>query len=397
MSILATGDDSRIQQFKQVWDWTNAQQVTTGYEHAMELAADNPVACGFSTLILADNLYQPQRFALALTALANGLVVGVQTATGTSFSPSAVLKFVLGNHEPAIPSAVYAPGLVGKTILITGAAGSIGSVLTQTLLEQVPGCRLVLLDNAETPLVALNRRLHARYRDRFSLYPGDICDAARMKQLGVEHAPHIVLHAAACKHVDLMEQHPAQAHHVNVAGTQTLLEAFPNSRFVLVSTDKAVDPQGVMGQTKRMAEGLVLKARAAGQTASLVRFGNVVGSNGSVIPWFWRLAKMGLPLPVTSPDITRYFISKEKAAQTILLAGGMEDPAACITRRDSEPVNIAQLAQLIARLQQQPVQINEVGLRPGEQLDEQLLPASLQHLEPNHWGCYLLDDAMAAE
>lgn len=230
--------------------------------------------------------------------------------------------------------------LKGKTVLVTGAAGSIGSELCRQVLRFGPK-RLIMLDQAETPLFFIERELRAKQQaslsgakdpDQLVACIGDIRDKARMSAVFAAHQPHVVFHAAAYKHVPMMEKNPAEAVHNNVVGTQTIADlACENqvSAFVLVSTDKAVNPTSVMGTTKRITE-LYVDSLARRQSPDApqtkfcaVRFGNVLGSNGSVVPIFREQIQRGGPITVTDPKMTRYFMTIPEAAQLVLQAGAI--------------------------------------------------------------------------
>jgi len=276
-----------------------------------------------------------------------------------------------------------ADGLRDRTILVTGAAGSIGSEIVRQLTRFNVG-KLVLIDNAETPMFNLENELlehfaHAPVRTILA----DVTDQARMEGVFKEYEPDFVFHAAAYKHVPLMEQNPYEAVRVNVGGTTILTNLavkYKVEKFVMVSTDKAVNPTNVMGASKRTCEQ-ILRSRSAleGNKTQFVitRFGNVLGSNGSVIPIFRRQIEEGGPVTVTHPDITRYFMTIPEACQLVLEAGFMGSGGEIFVFDMGKPVKIADLARQMIKLSgyepDKDIKIEFTGLRPGEKLYEELL------------------------
>jgi FlaA1/EpsC-like NDP-sugar epimerase len=276
-----------------------------------------------------------------------------------------------------------ADGLRDRTILVTGAAGSIGSEIVRQLTRFNVG-KLVLVDNAETPMFNLEGELlehfaHAPVRT----FLADVTDQARMERIFNEYKPDFVFHAAAYKHVPLMEQNPYEAVRVNVGGTTILTNLavkYKVEKFVMVSTDKAVNPTNVMGASKRTCEQ-ILRSRSSleGNKTQFVitRFGNVLGSNGSVIPIFRRQIEAGGPVTVTHPDITRYFMTIPEACQLVLEAGFMGSGGEIFVFDMGEPVKIVDLARQMIKLSgyepDKDVKIEFSGLRPGEKLYEELL------------------------
>ncbi|MFQ5658311.1 MAG: polysaccharide biosynthesis protein, partial [Candidatus Methylomirabilales bacterium] len=267
-----------------------------------------------------------------------------------------------------------------KRILVTGAAGSIGSEICRQLATFEPEM-LLLFDRAESSLYFIDLELR-RACPSLKVIPvvGDILDRQKVEEVIRVHAPDLVYHAAAYKHVPLMETHPLEAIQNNVFGTETVVEAARQGKvkkLVFVSTDKAVRPIGVMGMTKRLAEGL-LHACNGGPTAFVaVRFGNVLGSDGSVVPLFrWQIVKGG-PVTVTHPEATRYFMLLSEAAQLVLQAGAMGKGGEIFFLDMGEPVKIMDLANNLIRLSGlelgEDIQIEVTGLRPGERLNEALV------------------------
>ena len=301
---------------------------------------------------------------------------------------------LLGRAPVAPRLDLLANELHGQIVLVTGAGGSIGSELTRQILAQRPS-QLLLLDHNEFGLYTVHQELLALARaagwvpDVIPLL-GSVTATASMHALCARYRPAIVYHAAAYKHVPLVEQNPGQGIDNNVMGTLSMALAARDAgvrRFVLVSTDKAVRPTNVMGATKRMAE-LILQAFAldasAGSTCfSMVRFGNVLGSSGSVVPLFRRQIAQGGPITVTHPEVTRYFMTIPEAAQLVLQAGAMGQGGDVFVLDMGEPVKIMDLARRMVTLSGLSVReadrpdgdipIAITGLRPGEKLYEELL------------------------
>jgi FlaA1/EpsC-like NDP-sugar epimerase len=296
-------------------------------------------------------------------------------------------------RDPVPPDAeLLARDLAHKTVLVTGAGGSIGSELCRQILRQQPS-RLLLLDHSEYALYSIHQELEQLCRHEgmaVDVTPllGSVNHEARLREICELHRPHTVYHAAAYKHVPMVESNPAEGARNNVFGTLNMARVARNcgvARFVLVSTDKAVRPTNIMGASKRMAE-LVLQAMAAdgGPTCfSMVRFGNVLGSSGSVVPLFRRQLEAGGPLTVTHAEVTRYFMTIPEAAQLVLQAGAMAQGGEVFVLDMGEPVRILDLAHRMVELSgltvrdaanpQGDIEIAITGLRPGEKLYEELL------------------------
>ncbi len=288
--------------------------------------------------------------------------------------------------------AIYTE-LKGKKILVTGAAGSIGSELVRQLIQYRPSL-LILCDQAETPMHEFMLELQEKHKNaNVKGYLGDICDRQRMEHLFEVYNPQIVFHAAAYKHVPLMEENPSIAVMNNVLGTKTLAElsvANDVEKFVMVSTDKAVNPTNVMGASKRIAEIYTqsyyrhLTKDADGSEGTkqatkfvTTRFGNVLGSNGSVIPRFKKQLEKGGPLTVTHAEITRYFMTIPEACLLVIEAGVMGQGGEIFVFDMGKPVKISDLARKVIKLAgKEPdvdIRIVYTGLRPGEKLYEELL------------------------
>ena len=297
------------------------------------------------------------------------------------------LDDLLGRDPVRLDKAGLQELLTDKTVLVTGAGGSIGSELCRQIAHFLPS-QLVLFEQSEFALYTLEQELKQAFPElKFVCIVGDVRDAARVDEVLQQYRPASVFHAAAYKHVPMMEQNNAwQAIRNNVLGTWTVARAAQQhgvAKFVLISTDKAVNPTNVMGASKRLAE-LVCQALQSPSTGGgeggtrfvMVRFGNVLGSTGSVIPKFRAQIAQGGPITVTHPDITRYFMSIPEAAQLVLQAGLMGQGGEIFVLDMGEPVKIVDLAKELIRLSglsEDDIKIEFSGLRPGEKLYEELL------------------------
>ncbi|MEM0985759.1 MAG: nucleoside-diphosphate sugar epimerase/dehydratase [Pseudomonadota bacterium] len=272
----------------------------------------------------------------------------------------------------------------GKRVLVTGGGGTIGLELARQCAALQPA-QLSILDASEYNVYRANLSLRREYRGLpLNAVLGDVRDATRVDELFRQIRPEIVLHAAALKHVPLMEQHVCEAILTNVAGATNIARAASavgTERMVFISTDKAVDPDNVMGATKRLAEIAVARvAKQSGLTPSLVRFGNVLGSSGSVVPLFKEQIEAGGPVTVTHPDVSRYFMTVDEAASLTLQAAALQQPSAAaklFVLDMGEPIKIHALAEAMIRMQGKvpgvDVEIEYTGLRPGEKLHEALV------------------------
>ena len=299
------------------------------------------------------------------------------------------LEDLLGREEVRLDSDGLHRLLGGRTVLVTGAGGSIGSELARQIARFEPKL-LVLLELSEFALYQIEQEFSLRLpKTPIACMVGDVKDAARMEGLFARYRPEVVFHAAAYKHVPLMENENAwEAVRNNVLGTLCVAEAAQRhgtGEFVFISTDKAVNPTNVMGTTKRIAEMVCQGLQQPGGTRFvMVRFGNVLGSNGSVIPKFREQIARGGPVTVTHPDIVRYFMSIPEAAQLVLQAGLMGQGGEVFVLDMGEPVKIADLARDMIRLSgftEEDIRIVYTGLRPGEKLFEELL-ADGEHTLP---------------
>src|SRR3954465_15034002 len=291
---------------------------------------------------------------------------------------------VLGREAVRIEIDRAGSYLAGEVVLVTGAGGSIGSELCRQISRVGPK-RLVLLDNAENSLFEIRRELeHDRHFTRTAAVLADIKDATRMREIFDEHRPAVVFHAAAYKHVPLMEENPVEAVRNNAVATRIVSAAAGETgvkRFVLVSTDKAVSPATVMGASKTLAEWAVEAAQHRFEQTrfATVRFGNVLGSSGSVVPIFRRQIAAGGPVTVTDESMTRYFMTIPEAVQLIIHSGQLGRGGEVYVLEMGEPVRIVDLArkmiQLSGREPDRDVAIEIVGRRPGEKLHEELFNA----------------------
>jgi len=293
------------------------------------------------------------------------------------------IKDLLGRDSIKLNMELIGKGLNKKTILVTGAAGSIGSEIVRQL-SRFSIRKTILIDQAETPMFHLENELREKYSNlQFQLLLADVTNPEMMESIFREFHPDIVFHAAAYKHVPLMEENPNEALRVNVGGTKIITDLsvkYGVKKFVMISTDKSVNPSSVMGASKRVCEMVVQsRAQQAGVETQFVitRFGNVLDSNGSVIPLFSKQIEQGGPITVTHPEITRYFMTIPEACELVLEAGFMGKGGEIFVFDMGKPIKIADLArhmiQLSGLVPGKDIQIVFIGLRPGEKLYEELL------------------------
>ena len=301
------------------------------------------------------------------------------------------IEDLLGRKTIDLDNPVIQEEMCNKVVLITGGAGSIGSELVRQIGRT--GCaKLIVLDQAESALYEVQQELQSyKGSDRFVFVVGNIRNEAFMKRIFEKYSPQYVFHAAAYKHVPLMEANPYEAVMTNVWGScnvAQLADRYGVEKFVMVSTDKAVNPTNVMGATKRVAEIIVSCINKESKTNYIVtRFGNVLGSNGSVIPLFEKQMLKGGPLTITHPDITRYFMTIPEACQLVQEAGVMGAGGEVFVFDMGQPVKIMDLAKQMIRLKgynyPEDIDIKVVGLRPGEKIFEELL-ANGENTEKTH-------------
>jgi FlaA1/EpsC-like NDP-sugar epimerase len=295
---------------------------------------------------------------------------------------------LLGRHEIQTDLDSISHYLTGRRVLVTGAGGSIGSELCYQISRFAPAS-LVMLDRDESALHGVQLRLHGRATlDDRSLVVCDIRDPERLAEMFVEHRPEVVFHAAALKHLPLLEMHPVEAVKTNVYGTLNLLRLSVDhgvERFVNISTDKAADPTSVLGYSKRLAERLTSGfARGTRGTYLSVRFGNVLGSRGSVLTAFHAQVEAGGPITVTDPEVTRYFMTTEEAVQLVVQAGAVGKSGEALVLDMGSPVQIDDVARRYAAQSERPIEIVYTGLRPGEKLHEVLFGAGEIDRRPAH-------------
>ncbi|TDS13811.1 polysaccharide biosynthesis protein [Sphingobacterium paludis] len=301
------------------------------------------------------------------------------------------IEDLLGRKPIRLNNPIVEEELNGKTIIVTGAAGSIGSELAR----QIAGLdykRLILLDQSESPLYDLQQVIHLQHPESSHFVVGDVRDRIFMRRIFEKYQPEVIFHAAAYKHVPLMEDNPYEAIWTNVYGSRIMADLameFNAYKFVMISTDKAVNPTNIMGASKRAAEIYVNSCNArSGTNFIITRFGNVLGSNGSVIPLFEKQMERGGPLTLTHPDITRYFMTIPEACQLVLEAGTMGHGGEIFVFDMGKSIKIMDLAKRMIKLKgyryPQDIDIKIVGLRPGEKIYEELLANNENTIATHH-------------
>ncbi|MEM5647607.1 polysaccharide biosynthesis protein [Bacillus sp. II_CA] len=296
---------------------------------------------------------------------------------------------LLGREPVKLDDDGIGEKISGKSILVTGAGGSIGSEICRQVMKFRPS-KIILLGHGENSIYTIEMELKVKYQNKIEIVTeiADIQDRNKIFEVMQKHKPYIVYHAAAHKHVPLMERNPEEAVKNNICGTKNVAEAadlFKVSTFVMVSTDKAVNPTSVMGSTKRIAEMVVQAMDKISETRFVaVRFGNVLGSRGSVIPLFKKQIKRGGPVTVTHPDMVRYFMTIPEASRLVIQAGSLANGGEIFVLDMGEPVKIVDLAENLIRLSGyslEEIGIEFSGMRPGEKLFEELLNNDEIHQE----------------
>lgn len=292
------------------------------------------------------------------------------------------IEDLLGRDPVELDQTLIEKQLRGKRILVTGAGGSIGSEICRQVSSFRPK-ELIILGHGENSIYQLNMELLGKYAEHFRITPviADVQDRKRIFEVMEKYRPDVVYHAAAHKHVPLMEINPREAVKNNILGTRNVAEAANHAKvktFVMISTDKAVNPPNIMGATKRLCEMIVqdMAAKSDSTKYVAVRFGNVLGSRGSVIPLFKKQIAKGGPITVTHPDIVRYFMTIPEAAQLVIQAGSLARGGEIFVLDMGKPVRIVDLAKNLIRLSgysEDDIEIKFTGLRPGEKMYEELL------------------------
>lgn len=375
---------------------------------------------GVELIIIAihtiDGLSLREILSICLTTRARVKIVpdfmhSIDQATGVLPLRDIAEEDLLGRQLTMIDEAACRAMIADRVALVTGAAGSIGSELCAQILALGPRM-LLMLDNNETGLHELCLFLRCHEHPQLVSIVADISDRARMESIFASYRPQVVFHAAAYKHVPMMEHHPAEAVRINVLGTRNVIELarrYPVERFVFISTDKAVAPSSVMGATKRVGE-LMIMASAGHPAASdrhplftAVRFGNVLGSRGSVAPRLIRQIEQGGPVTITHPEMTRYFISVSEAVSLVIQAATLTRGGDMFILDMGQPIRIEDLARKMIRLRglrpDDDVPIVYTGVRPGEKLHEELFAPGEERAPTDHpkiyriFSPFVIDDA----
>ncbi|HEY5223444.1 MAG TPA: nucleoside-diphosphate sugar epimerase/dehydratase [Microbacteriaceae bacterium] len=298
------------------------------------------------------------------------------------------IEDLIGRHPVETDVSSIAGYVTGKRVLVTGAGGSIGSELCRQIFKYGPA-ELIMLDRDETGLQTTELSIfgHGLLNTK-DVVLADIRDPEALAEIFTTRRPEVVFHTAALKHLPMLEQYPDEAWKTNVLGTLNVLEAARDAAvgtFVNISTDKAANPTSVLGHSKRVGEKLTAwMAQETGMSYLSVRFGNVIGSRGSMLPTFKSLIEAGGPLTVTHPDVTRFFMTIPEACQLVVQAGGIGDPGEVLILDMGEPVRILDIAQRMIAASGKPIEIVYTGLREGEKLNEELMGFDEVDSRPRH-------------
>lgn len=368
--------------------------------HAEVLIVSNTVLSKSEQLILVDECLENNIKLLTIPVIADWNVQKNISKKIKTFE----IQDLLNRDEIVLDNFKISSRVSKKVILVTGAAGSIGSEIVRQIIHFSPA-RIIALDQAETPLHQLTLELN---QTNIEIVPViiDVRNKEQLETIFEHYKPEFVFHAAAYKHVPLMEKNPSQAVFTNVLGSKNLADLavkYKVERFVFISTDKAVNPSNVMGASKRIAEkyvqSLSIYLDQMGESSTkfiTTRFGNVLGSNGSVVPLFAKQINEGGPLTITHPDIIRYFMTIPEACQLVLEAGAMGNGSEIFIFDMGEPVRIIDLARKMIKLAgfipDEDIKIKVVGLRPGEKLFEELLTDASTTLPTHHQKIMIAKD-----
>lgn len=298
------------------------------------------------------------------------------------------IEDLIGRHPVRLEQESIAKYLRGATVLVTGAGGSIGSELCRQIAKYDPA-ELIMLDRDETGLQQAQLSVHGHgLLDTEDVVLADIREASVLEAIFAERKPTVVFHAAALKHLPMLEQYPEEAWKTNVLGTLNVLRAAASvgvTTFVNISTDKAANPTSVLGHSKRVAEKLTAgMAEETGQRYLSVRFGNVIGSRGSMLPTFTALIEAGGPVTITDPEVTRFFMTIPEACQLVIQAGGVGRASEVLILDMGEPVRILDVAERMIEQSGKDIEIVYTGLRHGEKLHEELIGAGESNERPFH-------------
>ena len=391
-------------------------------KHGM-IISEVPIVGGRDKIISAAKEYKVQEIIIAIPSVKNKeyndiLKICRETGLKTSTVPSlfelvsgqasvtqirkVTPQDLLGRSEEIIDGRDIFGYIEGKSVMVTGGGGSIGSELCRQIAKYNPS-RLIIFDIYENNAYELQLELRKKYPElKLEVLIGSVRDSARLDEVFEKYKPRVVFHAAAHKHVPLMEDSPNEAIKNNVFGTYNVAyacEKFGAERFVLISTDKAVNPTNIMGTSKRIAEMVMqqfaLKQKENGSKTvyAAVRFGNVLGSNGSVIPLFKKQIKEGGPVTVTHPEINRFFMTIPEAAQLVMQAGALAEGGEIFILDMGEPVKIVDLARNLIELSgyvpDVDIKIEFSGLRPGEKMYEELLLDKQRHTATKNNKIYI--------